>query len=443
MNNYLPVMLLKGFVIFPNQEVKLEVNNDISEKIITLSFKHHNGDLLIVCPTNSLEENPDVGDLPQIGVIGHLKSKIELPNGNIRIVIVGIDRVNINKYNNFDDDKDILMADVSNIKPIKYDVVSETAIKRKLMSLTKKYINDNSSLSNSLLNNIKDIDDLYILTDHIISFIPFSLEKKIMYMEEYNALKRANALVYDIAVELEILKLDEKLDEALQDNLEKNQREFILHAKLDEIKKELGEDNEHEIEVNNYKNKIEELKISSKTKEKLFQELHKFDYTVDSSPESSIVRNYLDTVINLPWNKFSEDNKDLSNVKKELNSSHYGLIKIKNRIIEYLAVKQNNAFIKSPIICLVGPSGVGKTSFAISIASSLHKESYKISVGGLSDPAELVGHRRTYLGSNPGKIIQGLIKCGVSNPVIIIDEIDKMGKDFRGYPSSSLLDILD
>jgi ATP-dependent Lon protease len=352
MNNYLPVMLLKGFVLLPNQEVKLEVNNDISSKIINLSVKHHNSDLLIVCPANSLEESPDVTDLPLIGVIGHIKSRIELPNGNLRIIINGYDRVKINKYDNFADDNDILMADVSNIKPIKFDIIEETAIKRKLVDLTKKYINNNPNLSNSVLNNIKNIDDLYCLTDMITNFLPFSLDKKLLYMQEIDALKRANALIYDISIELEVLKLDEKIDEALHQDLEKNQKEFILRSKLDEIKKELGEDNQHELEVQNYQTAINNLVAPANTKLKLTSELKKFDYMGDVSPESSIIRNYLDTVLSLPWGIYKPENENLIAVKKELDNTHYGLDKIKNRIVEYLAVKKRNPELISPIICL-------------------------------------------------------------------------------------------
>jgi ATP-dependent Lon protease len=443
MNNYLPVMLLKGFVILPNQEVKLELNNDISEKVINLSSKHHNSDLLVVCPLNPLEETPEVNDLPTVGVIGHIKSRIELPNGNVRVIILGLDRVKINKYNNFADDKDILMADISAIKLAKNDIVEETALRRKLFDEVKTYINNNPDLSNSILNNIKDVDDLYLLTDLITSFIPFPLEKKLLYMQEASPIKRANALIYDLAIELEVLKLDERIDDALRKDLEDNQKEFILRSKLTEIKKELGEDDEHAQDVSSYADKINHLNAPEKTKNKLLQELKKFDYMGESSPESSIVRSYLDTVLGLPWAIFKEDNEDLSKVRNELDKTHYGLDKIKDRIIEYLAVKKRNPNLKSPIICLVGPPGVGKTSLGIGIAKALNKEFYKISVGGLNDPAELTGHRRTYLGSNPGKIIQALSKCGVANPVIIIDEIDKMGKDFRGDPAAALLDILD
>ena len=443
MNNYLPVMLLKGFVILPNQEVKLELNNSISEKVVELSKKHHNGHFLVVCPKNSLEETPEISDLPVVGVVAHIKSKIELPNGNIRVVITGSNRVNINNYNNFDDDEDILMADVSLLENTKEDVVEETAIKRKLLDLLRQYVNENPTLSNSILNNLKNNEDLESITDLITSFLPFSIDKKILYMEEVSALKRANALIYDISVEMEILKLDTKLDEVLQDDLEKNQREFILKSKLKEIKKELGEENDKDDVITAYEEKIGSLDISEKTKEKLFRELNKYSNMNENYPEASIIINYLESVINLPWNNSKKDNSNIINVKKYLDKTHYGLENVKDRIIEYLTVKKRNPKFRCPILCLVGAPGVGKTTVAISIAEALNKEFYKISVGGLSDPAELIGHRRTYLGSNPGKIIQAINKCGVNNPLILIDEVDKMGKDFRGDPSSALLDILD
>ena len=287
MNNYLPVMLLKGFVILPKQDVKLELNNSISERIIKLSQKHHNEKLLVVCPKNTLEENPEIQDLPTIGVVATIKSKIELPNGNLRVIITGINRVKINKYNNFDDDKEILMADVSSVKLLKENIVTETAIKRKLIDLLKKYVNDNPSISNNILNSIKGIDDLNILTDIIAAFLPSSLDKKMLYLEEKSALNRANALIYDISVELEILKLDAKLDEALQEDLEKNQREFILKSKLNEIKKELGEENSKDEIIKKYTNKINELNLNEKTKNKLLKELNKYSNMNENNAESS------------------------------------------------------------------------------------------------------------------------------------------------------------
>lgn len=443
MNNYLPVMLLKKLVVLPTQEVKIELNNKVSEKIIKLSLKHHNGDTLIVCPKDQIEEEPLVNDLPKIGVVGKIKSKIKLPNGNLRIVVTGVSRVSISEYQNLEDDKEILMANVSAINEECNDLVLATALKRKLIKTLTTYINSSNNISNSILANVGNIDNLGELTDLVATFIPLSIDKKIEYMEEVNVYNRANKLIYDLAVELEILDLDQKLEERLRKELEKNQKEFILREKLSEIKKELGEEDEHDIEIKHYEELLNSLKLSTKTKSKLELEIKKFAHTATISPESSVIRNYLDMVLSLPWNKYSQDEIDLDKIRKRLDKSHFGLEKAKERILEYVAVKKRNPNINSPIICLVGPPGVGKTSLSINIASALNKEFYKISVGGLSDTAELVGNRRTYIGSSPGKIMQAISKCNVANPLILIDEIDKMVKDYHGDPASALLDILD
>lgn len=444
MNNYLPVMLLKDLITLPNQEVKVELSNSLSKKLLTLAFKHHNGDLLIVCPKDALEESPDINDLPLVGVVGHIKSKIVLPNGNIRVTLVGINRVNIFEYRNFDDDKEILMANVKVIEIPKSDLVEQTALRRKLVKITNRYLNESSNVSNSINNSLKEVVDLYKLTDIIASFIPLQLEKKIYYMEEVDPVKRANQLIYDIAVELEIIALDKKMDATITKELENNQKEYILKEKLSYIQKELGIDKDDNVDIKQeYLQKLESLKLSNKTKNKLLDEIHKLSNIQDNHPEMSVIRNYLDTVLNLPWNNASSDCLDLAKIKHNLDKTHYGLSNAKARILEYVAVKKRNPDIKSPIICLVGPPGVGKTSFGMNVAKSLHKEFYKISVGGLNDTNELMGNRRTYIGSSPGKIMQALLKCGVNNPVILIDEIDKMVKNYQGDPASSMLEILD
>ncbi|MGM9834494.1 MAG: endopeptidase La [Bacilli bacterium] len=439
----LPVMLLKGLVLLPTQEVRLELNNDSSTKVINLSTNKYNDQLLIICPKDQYEESPEVSDLPSIGVVGKIKSKIELPNGNFRVVISGFKRVKILNYFNNKHIKSILQADVMELDFPKFDVIEETALRRKLIEVLEKYINASPYVSNSILSNIREVHDLYRLTDIITSFIPFSIDKKMLYMEEINALHRANALIYDLNIELQVVELDEKLDEALRNDFEQNQKEIILREKIESIKKELGEENAKDEIISKYLEVISELDISSNTRDKLLKEVKKLEYTNESSPEMSMIRSYLDLVISLPWGVISKDNNDLDAIKKYLDSTHYGLDKIKDRIVEYIAVKKRNKNLKSPIICLVGPPGVGKTSLAMGIAKSLNKEFYKISVGGLNDGGELVGHRRTYIGSNTGKIIQAIKKCNTSNPLILIDEVDKMVKDYKGDPAAVLLDILD
>lgn len=437
----LPVLLLKKLLLLPDQEVKLELNNNLTKNLISLSIEEFAKELLIVCPKNELEEIPDVDDLSKIGVVGFIKSNIELPNGNFRIKIQGLRRVKIKKYYNELDN--ILRCNYQEISLEETEKTKKEALRRKIISNLKKYIKLSPNISNSILNVAESLDSLNTLTDMISSFLPISLEKKIEYMEEINPEIRAEKLIQDLEFELQVIKLDQKIENSLRVELEENQKEFILRERIKEIERELGEEDLKKKEVEVFLKRLEELNISPKTKDKIIHEIKKYDLTPEMSPDSSIVRNYLDWILNLPWNQESKEQENLFEIKDRLNKTHYGLEDVKERIIEYVAVKNFNKEIRSPILCLVGPPGVGKTSIAISIARSLEKEFYKISVGGLSDSNELNGHRRTYMGASPGKIIQGLKKCNTKNPLFLIDEIDKMVKDYKGDPASVLLDILD
>ena len=419
MEQFLPVMLLKGLILLPNQEVKIELNNTLSKEIINLATKEYNRSLLIITPHNQIEETPEVNDLPEVAVIGKIKSRIELPNGNIRITLKGIERVKVILFQNSSFNGDILEASFTNIVLPKFEEVEEKAIVKKLNEIVQEYVTSSTHVSNSILNNIKVIDNLSLLTDTICSFIPLSFYKKLEYVEEINPMYRAKNLLKDIKVELEVLKLDQKIEKELENSLEQSQKEFILREKVKILEQELGETKNEVADF--YYQELEKLKLPKSSNNKLLQEIKRLEYTNDLSPENAMIRNYLEWVLHLPWHKESFENSNLDDIRKKLNESHYGLEEVKTRILEYVALKNNNPEIKSPIICLVGPPGVGKTSIAKQIAHALNRKFYKISVGGLNDSSELMGHRRTYMGSNPGKIIQGLRKCGSKNPVFLIN----------------------
>lgn len=436
----IPVIILKKLVILPKQEIKLELNNIISEKTIKEASLNYKGEILVIAPIDTKEEEPSVDDLPKVGVIARVKSKIASENG-IQVKIQGIKRVAVNKYfNNFED---ILFSEVMyiDLPPLVED--EKNAILRMLIDTLNQYIETSNSASNDILAYITNNKDLDRVTDVITSYLPFDISKKLEYMQNINPIKRAKALIKDMQEEIKIAELDAELDGKVDDILVRDQRKFVLKEKIKVIKKELGEETLQEEQAKHFREILSKLRIEKRIKDKIEHEINKFELMNESSPEISILRNYIDYMLNLPWTKSSKETSNFNTVLKSLNESHYGLDNIKTRITEYVAIKNINKNISSPIICLVGPPGVGKTSIAMSIAKSLNRKFYKISVGGLNDSTELIGSRRTYLAASPGKIIQAINKCGSNNPVILIDEVDKMVKDYKGDPASTLLEILD
>lgn len=437
----IPVILLKNLVILPNQEIKLELNNVISGKAINDASSNFKSEILVVAPMDLLEEEPSVDDLPKVGVIAKIKNKID-NDGVIEVKLRGLKRVAVNKYYQ-EKNNEVLYSEVMYIDLPALVEDEENAILKKLVDTLKKYINISKGISNDILNFVSNNKDLNKITDAITSFLPFNIGKKLEYMQEINPIKRAKALIKDMNEEIKGIEIDNELEEKIDESLQNDQRKFILKEKMKVLKQELGEDSWKKEEVIEYRKVLDKLKIDKKIKDHFSHEIDKYEIMSDDALEVSVMHNYLDWVLHLPWNKTRKENANFDEVYKELNKSHFGMDEIKTRISEYVAIKNLNRNIQSPIICLVGPPGVGKTTIAMSIAKALNRDFYKISVGGLNDSTELVGSRRTYLASAPGKIIQGLNKCGSNNPLILIDEVDKMVKDYKGDPASTLLEILD
>lgn len=443
MKNTLPVLLLKNLLLLPNQEVKLELTNDLSREVVLLSSNTYHNELIVMPLKDQMEEMPEVSDLPEVAIIAKVKSKITLPNGNLRVTLRGLFRANVKKLSNNQEKEDILECQYEKMMIPKFSETEALAIKRKVETMLKEYVSSDG-ISNSILNVVKEAKDLNKVTDLVATFLPISFARKLSYIEEINPIVRGNYLIADLQLELEIIRLDQKLEEKLQLSLEASQKEYILKEKLREIEEELGDVHSKYEEINQYENTLDSLEIeNSNIAQKIKSEIKKLKLMSDVSPEIASVRNYLDWMLALPWNHYSKEETDLILIQKSLDKTHFGMESVKEKILEYIAAKNRCQNVNSPILCLVGPSGVGKTTLAKSIAQSLNKEFYKISVGGLNDSTVLNGHRRTYLGASPGKIIEGLKKCGTKNPVFLIDEVDKMVKDYKGDPASTLLDILD
>ena len=440
MDYTLLTILLKDLVILPFQEIKLELKDEISKKIIKLSEKKYNNRVLVVAPLNTIE-SPSINDLPPVGVVAYIKNKLELSNDNLRVTLKGEKRVKVISYETFT--KEIIDANITDIVLPKFEETGENIIRKKLKEILNEYINSDASIGNSILKTVSDTDDLNLLTDAITTFLPLSTQKKLEYMQEINSEKRALLLIKDIKSEIKYLKIEEKIENNVQVNLTKEQEEFYLKEKIKEIEKQIGINNPINTDVFEYSSILSSLNLDKKTNIKINNEIERLSKTPLNSPEYSVIRNYLDWILNLPWENKSKENLNVRKVLNVLNKSHFGLEDIKDKIEDYVNSKNIKEDVSNPVICLVGPPGVGKTTISKSIANALNREFYKISVGGLNDSVELIGSRRTYLGALPGKIIQGLRKCNTNNPVILIDEVDKMVHDYKGDPASSLLDILD
>lgn len=437
----LPVIVLRNLILLPHGEIKLEISNEIDKDIIKNSINNHDSYVILVSTVSYMNENIDISELPNTGIIGKINSNFELPNNHLRITILGVNRANI--FNYIEREKNELDALIG---PVSYPNEEMNEIEANLRMLKRDfsgYVSLNENISNSIILKLNEEDSLDKLTDIIANILPLNFDKKNKLIYEKSSVKRAKDLIVYIEQEKNICYIERKLDESVKKELDKSQKEYILKEKLKVIKEELGETDSKEKEIDEIKEKISSMNLPSNFEEKLNRELNRYECVSNISPESSTIKNYIDTVLSLPFDIYTKDVDNLSKIEKSLNKTHYGLEDVKERILEYIAVKSLTNNIKSPIICLVGPPGTGKTSLAYSISNALNRNFVKISVGGVSDDAEIIGHRRTYIGAKPGRIIEALIKAKSSNPVFLIDEIDKMTKGINGDPASCLLEVLD
>ena len=437
----LPVIVLRNLILLPHGEIKLEISNEIDKDIIKNSINNHDSYVILVSTVSYMNENIDISELPNTGIIGKINSNFELPNNHLRITILGVNRANI--FNYIEREKNELDALIG---PVSYPDEETNEIEANLRMLKRDfsgYVSLNENISNSIILKLNEEDSLDKLTDIIANILPLNFDKKNKLIYEKSSVKRAKDLIVYIEQEKNICYIERKLDESVKKELDKSQKEYILKEKLKVIKEELGETDSKEKEIDEIKEKISSMNLPSNFEEKLNRELNRYECVSNISPESSTIKNYIDTVLSLPFDIYTKDVDNLSKIEKTLNKTHYGLEDVKERILEYIAVKSLTNNIKSPIICLVGPPGTGKTSLAYSISNALNRNFVKISVGGVSDEAEIIGHRRTYIGAKPGRIIEALIKAKSSNPVFLIDEIDKMTKGINGDPASCLLEVLD
>ncbi|MPM17994.1 Lon protease 1 [bioreactor metagenome] len=439
-NKVIPLLPLRGMLVFPGMIINLDVGRDRSIKAVE-SAMAIDRKILLVTQREAGTIEPNENDLFTYGVIAEIKQLLKLPNGALRILVEGLSRAKIESVR---DNKDIYFeAEVQEVASIIDDNNEVEALKRMLIETFEQWILASKKITSEVLLTFKDQPDPGRIADMIAGYLTIGIDEKESVLEAINVKDRMNLLYSFLCKELEIANIEKNISQQVRKQIEQNQREYYLREQMKAINKELGEGDERQAEVDEYKRAMAELDMPEEVVEKIKKELDRLYKMPPMMAESAVIRSYLDALLSLPWNKFTEDNFDLKLAKKILNADHYGLEKVKKRILEYLAVRALTKQIKGPILCLVGPPGVGKTSLARSIAKAINRKFTRISLGGVRDEAEIRGHRRTYIGAMPGRIIHGMQTCGCSNPVFLLDEVDKMNADFRGDPASALLEVLD
>jgi ATP-dependent Lon protease len=437
----LPMLPLRDVVVFPHMVIPLFVGRPKSIKALESAMAAERR-IMLVAQKTAAKDEPGVEDMFDVGCVSTILQMLKLPDGTVKVLVEGQQRALVKAIV---DGEAHFVASVTPVDPIseQSDDSSEIeALRRAVMQQFDQYVKLNKKIPPEILTSISSIDDPGRLADTIAAHLPLKLENKQQVLDLANIKSRLENLFAQLEHEVDILNVDKRIRGRVKRQMEKNQRDFYLNEQVKAIQKELG-DGEEGADIEEIEKKIKAAKMSAEARKKAEGELKKLKLMSPMSAEASVVRNYLDVLIGLPWGKKTKLKHDLANAEDVLNQDHYGLDKVKDRILEYLAVQQRVDKVKAPILCLVGPPGVGKTSLGQSIAKATGRKYVRMALGGMRDEAEIRGHRRTYIGALPGKVLQNLNKVGTKNPLFLLDEIDKLGTDFRGDPSSALLEVLD
>lgn len=437
----MPAVALRGMVILPGMVAHFDVSRAKSIKAVEEAMMDEQK-IFLVAQKDVEQENPDIEDLFKIGIIAEVKQVIKLQNNIVRILVEGKERAELSA---FLENPDYLLAEIIRFDEEVDDGLPEEAKEAMLRSIQEtfgKYVVVNPKMGKELQRQLSEITDLEKLMNQLANSLPVHFEEKQKILDAVSLTERYEVLMALLLKEIEITAIKNDFQAKVKAHVDKNQKEYLLREQMKVIREELGEDNT-ESDADHFTEALGKIKADKEVKEKIKKEIDRFKNISSSSSESAVARGYIETLLELPWNKTSRDNKDLKNAEQILNADHYGLEKVKERMLEFLAVRNLTSKGESPIICLVGPPGTGKTSIARSVAKALDKKYVRISLGGVRDEAEIRGHRRTYVGAMPGRIVNGLRSAGVKNPLLLLDEIDKMSSDYKGDTASALLEVLD
>ncbi|MCQ6286334.1 MULTISPECIES: endopeptidase La [Bacillus cereus group] len=434
-----PLLPLRGVLVYPTMVLHLDVGRDKSIQALEQAAMDENIIFLAMQKEMNIDD-PKEDDIYSVGTVAKVKQMLKLPNGTLRVLVEGLHRAEVIE---FIEEENVVQVSIKTVTEEVEDDLEEKALMRTLLEHFEQYIKVSKKVSNETFATVADVEEPGRLADLIASHLPIKTKQKQEILEIVSVKERLHTLISIIQDEQELLSLEKKIGQQVKRSMERTQKEYFLREQMKAIQTELGDKEGKGGEVEELREKIEQSGMPEETMKAALKELDRYEKLPASSAESGVIRNYIDWLLALPWTEATEDIIDLAHSEEILNNDHYGLEKVKERVLEYLAVQKLTNSLKGPILCLVGPPGVGKTSLARSIATSLNRNFVRVSLGGVRDESEIRGHRRTYVGAMPGRIIQGMKKAKTVNPVFLLDEIDKMSNDFRGDPSAALLEVLD